>query len=68
MLILKEIYSLLNVSPDCQIPQQTMTIETPLPLPGTSDQHSRMGVDPTMPIRRDTSVGPPPLTGFVKQS
>lgn len=70
-MIVKEIYNLLNIAPDSQIPQQTMTIERPIAsrTPETgANQEIRMGVDPTMPIRRDASVGPPPLSGFVKNS
>ncbi|KAK9723089.1 DDHD domain [Popillia japonica] len=71
LMIVKEIYNLLNIAPDSQIPQQTMTIERPIAsrTPETgANQEIRMGVDPTMPIRRDASVGPPPLSGFVKNS
>ncbi|GJQ67816.1 hypothetical protein Trydic_g21102 [Trypoxylus dichotomus] len=70
LLVIKEIYNLVNVSPDSQIPQQTMTIERPVSsrTPDFSSQANRMGVDPTMAGKKDTNVGPPPLSGFVKNS
>lgn len=70
-MIIKEIYNLIDVSPDSQIPQQSMTIERP-PLAFRTPDHftnqpAQVGMDPTMPIKADSNIGPPPLSGFVKQ-
>lgn len=71
LLILKEIYSSMNISADDKIPQQTMTIERPPPSPKSSRLDSlsnSLGMDPTAPLQRSTNLGPPPMAGFVKKT
>ncbi|XP_044256193.1 phospholipase DDHD2 [Tribolium madens] len=65
LLILKEIYSSMNISTDDKIPQQTMTIERP---PASPKSQRPVGVDPTAPMQCTTNLGPPPMTGFVKKT
>ncbi|XP_008200242.1 phospholipase DDHD2 [Tribolium castaneum] len=72
LLILKEIYSSMNISTDDKIPQQTMTIERPPPSPKSQRpgavQPDAFGMDPTAPMQRAANLGPPPMTGFVKKT
>lgn len=74
LMILKEIYDTMEIRADGKIPQQTMTIERP-PLSPKSARTSQtsananvVGMDPTAPIQQNTSLGPPPTTGFVKKT
>jgi hypothetical protein len=75
LLILKEIYSNMQISADDKIPQQTMTIERPPPSPKSSrfiqdpaNDGEGSGMDPTAPIQCNVSLGPPPTSGFVKKT
>ncbi|KAJ3640114.1 hypothetical protein Zmor_003430 [Zophobas morio] len=74
LLILKEIYSNMNVTADDKIPQQTMSIERPPPSPKSlraenyNHTNDVTGMDPTAPIQRNVNLGPPPMTGFVKKT
>lgn len=73
LLILKEIYGSMGVESDSQIPQQTMTIERPPPSPKQSRaalqrQQDTLGMDPTVPIAQNVSLGPPPMSGFVRKT
>lgn len=74
LLILKEIYGSMNVQPDNQIPQQTMTIERPPPspkharAPAVPRNQGKVGMDPTAPIAQNASLGPPPTSGFVRKT
>ncbi|CAH1183000.1 unnamed protein product [Ceutorhynchus assimilis] len=71
LMILKEIYTSMNIQTDNKIPQQTMAIEIPLPSPkfekqspGTSD----IRMDPTYPITADSNISPPPTAGFIRKT
>lgn len=69
LLILKEIYSSMNISPDNQIPQQTMTIERPPPSPKSARANIQpIGMDPTLPMQKPANLQPPPTVGFVKKT
>ncbi|XP_022914936.2 triacylglycerol hydrolase DDHD2 [Onthophagus taurus] len=76
LMMLKEIYGTLNISPDNQIPQQTMTIERPPSSPqsarsyvtSTTVNNSQLGVNPTLPMNKNADIGPPPVSGFVRKS
>lgn len=73
LLILKEIYSHMNIAADDKIPQQSMVIERPIPTPEwkipTKSQNERViGMDPTAPLQKDVQLGPPPISGFMKKS
>lgn len=78
LLILKEIYSSMDITPDNQIPQQTMTIERPPSSPQTTrnlqngpnmNQQATFGIDPTIPMMSaTTTIGPPPISGFVRKT
>lgn len=72
LFILKEIYGLLGVQTDSQIPQQTMTIERPPPSPKQSrsahQKQEKLGMDPTAPIAQKLNLGPPPTSGFVRKT
>ncbi|XP_066155329.1 phospholipase DDHD2 isoform X3 [Euwallacea fornicatus] len=63
LMILKEIYSSLQVQTDSKIPQQTMTIERPL-----QKLTPPMGMDPTCPVAPSANLPPPPTTGFMKKT
>jgi hypothetical protein len=74
LMILKEIYSSMEISPDNQVPQQTMTIERHSPIRQIQNFNSMLeeiqpdnGVDPTVPISFNNKLGPPPMSGFVKR-
>lgn len=74
LMMLKEIYDTMDVQADSKIPQQTMTIERP-PLSPKSTRTNQIqasadaaGMDPTAPIQRNTTLGPPPTSGFVKKT
>ncbi|XP_056646914.1 phospholipase DDHD2 isoform X4 [Diorhabda sublineata] len=79
LLMLKEIYSSMDITSDSQIPQQTMTIERPMhsstsskvvPKPSVSLQNNQQptGMDPTTPITVNDPLRPPPTTGFVRKT
>lgn len=71
LLILKEIYSSMNISTDDKIPQQSMTIERPLSSPKTSISTTNdiaFGMDPTAPPQHSSILAPPPISGFVKKT
>lgn len=76
LMILKEIYSNLGVQSDNQIPQQTMTIERPPSSPKSTRANEvaqdlnpqAIGMDPTVPIASNVNLGPPPTSGFVKNT
>lgn len=72
LLMLKEIYSSMGFSTDNQIPQQTMTIERPSSSPSSSISNlatsGMVGIDPTRLIQVDSSLQPPPTTGFVRKT
>lgn len=69
LLILKEIYSSMDISPDNQIPQQTMTIERPPPSPKSTRANAQTtGMDPTAPVQKLVNLQPPPTMGFVKKT
>lgn len=77
LMMLKEIYSTLDIEPDSQLPPQTMTIERPPPSP-TSLRSQRLnslfrkppaaGMDPTQPIQMSNNLQPPPTSGFVRKT
>lgn len=75
LLILKEIYSSMDVTTDSQIPQQTMTIERSPPSPTAMNktraalaQIGQIGMDPTVPSQTKTNLLPPPTTGFIRKT
>lgn len=75
LLMLKEIYGSMDITPDNQIPQQTMTIERPPSSPKSSRimqngaaVNQQLGIDPTMPMMASSSIGPPPTSGFVRKT
>lgn len=68
LMILKEIYTSMNIETDSKIPQQTMTIERPASNPKVQRQPVYVGVDPTYPISTSGNLPPPPTTGFVRKT
>lgn len=82
LMILKEVYHSVGVTPDSQVPQQILPFDTGdsgsstnvyNPAPSTPNFVSLtpsdhvMGMDPTAPISENLSMGPPPLSGFVRK-
>lgn len=68
LMILKEIYTSMNIETDSKIPQQTMTIERPASNPRVQRQPVCVGVDPTYSISSSGNLPPPPTTGFVRKT
>lgn len=73
LLILKEIYSYMNITADNKIPQQSMIIERPTPTPEWKIQTKKqneevIGMDPTAPLTKNVQIGPPPISGFMKKT
>lgn len=77
LMMLKEIYGSMDIKPDNQIPQQTMTIERPptssspkfpRSVQNGSAKSQSFGVDPTAPMTSTTAIGPPPISGFVRKT
>lgn len=72
LMILKEIYGSMDIKPDNQIPQQTMTIErppsSPKPVRTIAKSDEKLGVDPTAPMLQNVNIGPPPTSGFVRKT
>lgn len=81
-MILKEVYDSIGVTPDSQVQQQILPFETSdagssvnVNNPSPPVQHfvslntpdNTFGMDPTAPISDNVSVGPPPLSGFVRK-
>ncbi|XP_051176595.1 SEC23-interacting protein-like isoform X2 [Leptopilina boulardi] len=76
LLMLKEIYGSMGIQADAQMPQNITIERVSAPsTPGPSNLYqnnltspsSYFGVDPTAPIS-NKSVGPPPITGFIRKS
>lgn len=65
LMILKEIYSSMDIQTDNKIPQQTMTIERP---PSSPKYQKKTGMDPTYPATASTNLPPPPTSGFVRKT
>ncbi|KAL1492668.1 hypothetical protein ABEB36_010892 [Hypothenemus hampei] len=65
LMILKEIYSSLNIETDSKIPQQTMTIERP---PASPKGQRGVGMNPTLPINSKANLPPPPTSGFMRKT
>ncbi|XP_072401770.1 triacylglycerol hydrolase DDHD2 isoform X2 [Diabrotica undecimpunctata] len=76
LMMLKEIYTSMGVTTDSQIPQQSMTIERPpsSPTPTRSPNvpirpfQQPIGIDPTKPMQLNSSLDPPPVSGFVRKT
>ncbi|KAG8273152.1 S23-interacting protein [Homalodisca vitripennis] len=73
LMMLKEIYSTMDISPDSQVVQQILPFEVPdsvepqyVPLAAGSSSAS-VGMDPTAPISDNVNIGPPPISGFVRK-
>jgi len=58
LMMLKEIYGTMGLSPDTQVMQQILPFEEP--------GHYSGGMDPTAPPSDNLCVGPPPVMGFVR--
>ncbi|XP_043490009.1 uncharacterized protein LOC122516344 isoform X2 [Polistes fuscatus] len=73
LMILKEIYGSMGIQTDAKLPQQTLTIERPS-LSSSPSISSSFKSDTTVPligmdpIISNKSIGPPPITGFVRKS
>ncbi|CAH1963675.1 unnamed protein product [Acanthoscelides obtectus] len=77
LMMLKEIYTMMSIQTDSQLPPQTMTIERPPPSP-TSLRSTRLfqkmeevieqGMDPTEPLQVKDNLPPPPTSGFMKNT
>lgn len=76
LLMLKEIYGSMGIQADAQMPQNITIERVSAPsTPGPSNSYqnnltspsSYFGVDPTAPMS-NKSVGPPPISGFVRKS
>ncbi|KAF7278816.1 hypothetical protein GWI33_007931 [Rhynchophorus ferrugineus] len=65
LMILKEIYSSMDIQTDNKIPQQTMTIERPSP---ALKVRTPVGMDPTHPMSSKKNLPPPPTSGFVRKT
>lgn len=66
LMILKEIYSSMDIATDDKIPQQTMTIERHLV---DYDAGGALGsVDPTVGVQKNVPLAPPPTSGFIKKT
>lgn len=69
LLILKEIYGSMGIQTDAQLPQQSLSIErvaTPT-LSNSYNSNVMYDMEPVVPISTK-SVGPPPISGFVRKS
>lgn len=74
LMMLKEMYATMGVSPDSQVVQQILPFELPdglsnhpqyVSLPSASSEG--FGMDPTAPVSDNVHVGPPPTAGFFRQ-
>lgn len=74
LMILKEIYATMGITPDNQVAQQILPFDMgdkidgppighPHYVPLTAPQEP-VGMDPTAPPSDSISVGPPPVSGF----
>ncbi|XP_060515766.1 phospholipase DDHD2 [Cylas formicarius] len=65
LMVLKEIYSSMNISTDDKIPQQTMTIERQ---PASLNLSSAAAADSASSIQVNLNLQAPPKSGFVKRT
>lgn len=67
LLVLKEIYGDMGVYTDNQLPQTILPFDITDGEATTKTAQSvqQIGVDPTQPMNANTSLGPPPMSGFV---
>lgn len=71
LMILKEIYGTMGITPDSQVVQQILPVDTmdgprPRTYVGLPSLPQAVGMDPTAPPSDNVSVGPPPIGGFVR--
>nr|CAI5819847.1 unnamed protein product [Callosobruchus analis] len=77
LMMLKEIYTSMDIQTDSQLPPQTMTIERPHPSPTSlrstkffqkMEEAIEQGMDPTTPLQVKDQLPPPPKSGFIKKA
>ncbi|XP_039282161.1 SEC23-interacting protein [Nilaparvata lugens] len=73
LMILKEIYATMEITPDNQVLQQILPFETGERSDAASGGHylppvagRPIGMDPTAPPADNPNIGPPPMSGFVR--